>query len=50
MWHAVGVNAEIFHIGARQHVGFGEDDGIADAPLQEFPGMSAAYRIAHAVC
>ena len=34
--HAVAVVAEIFHVGFRQHIGFGEDDGVALAPLQEF--------------
>jgi hypothetical protein len=33
MW---AVAAEIFHVGFRQYVGFGEDDGIALPPLQEF--------------
>ena len=34
--HAVAVAAEIFHVGFRQHIGFGEDDGVALPPLQEF--------------
>ncbi|MFK4562286.1 hypothetical protein ABIF95_004816 [Bradyrhizobium ottawaense] len=34
--HAVGVAAEIFHVRLRQHIGFGEDDGVALPPLQEF--------------
>ena len=34
--HAIAVVAEILHIGLRQDVRFREDDGIADAPLQEF--------------
>ena len=35
--HAVAGVAEIFHVGFRQHIGFGEDDGVALPPLQEFP-------------
>ena len=34
--HAVAVVAEIFHVGFRQHIGFGQDDGVALPPLQEF--------------
>ena len=34
--HAVAVAAEILHVGFGQHVGFGEDDGVALSPLQEF--------------
>src|ERR1700738_2536657 len=34
--HAVAIAAEIFHVGFGQHIGFGEDDGVALAPLQEF--------------
>jgi len=34
--HAVAVAAEIFHVGFGQYVGFGQDDGIALTPLQEF--------------
>ena len=35
--HAVAVFAEILHVGFRQHIGFGQNDGVAFAPLQEFP-------------
>jgi hypothetical protein len=35
--HAVAVTAEIFHVGFRQHVRLGKDDGVALSPLQEFP-------------
>ena len=34
--HAVASIPEILHVGLRQHIRFSEDDGIADAPLQEF--------------
>ncbi len=34
--HTVAVVAEIFHVGLGQHIGFGEDDGVALPPLQEF--------------
>jgi hypothetical protein len=34
--HAIAVVAEILHVGFWQDVRFREDDGIADAPLQEF--------------
>ena len=34
--HAVAVRAEIFHVGMRQDVGFGENNTVALAPLQEF--------------
>jgi hypothetical protein len=35
--HPVAGFPEIFHVGFRQDVRFGEDDGIAFAPLQKFP-------------
>ena len=35
--HAVAVITEIFHVGLGQHIGFGEDDGVALPPLQKFP-------------
>lgn len=34
--HAVAIIAEIFEIVLRQDIGFCQDDGIAQAPLQEF--------------
>jgi hypothetical protein len=35
--HAIAGVTEILHVGTRQYIGFGEDNGIPDAPLQEFP-------------
>ena len=35
--HAVAIPAEIFHVGFWQHIGFGEDDGVALTPLQKLP-------------
>jgi hypothetical protein len=35
--HAVARITEVLHVGPRHDVGFGENDGIALAPLHEFP-------------